>query len=90
MDSVKTMDNVTYAYTPSSSAKMLVSGHCAANPSYAVFTKKSGSKLDLTAYLGGHKVEISGNTVKINGNAVTVTSNGPQKVHKSRGDEIFS
>jgi len=90
MDYVKTMDNVTYSYTPSSSAKMLVSGHCAANPSYAVFTKKSGSKLELTAYLGGHQVTISGNTVRINGNAVTITSNGPQKVHKSRGDDIFS
>ena len=83
------MDNVTYSYSPTT-CKTLISGHCAANPSYAVFTKKSGSKLNLEAYIGGHKIEIAGSTVKINGAAISLTSNGPQKVHKSRGDEIFS
>ena len=67
-----------------------MSGHCAANPSYAVFTKKNGDKLALTAFIGGHKVEIDGSTVKINGAATSIVSNGPQKIHKSRGDEIFS
>ena len=67
-----------------------MSGHCAATPSYAVFTKKSGNKLQLTAFIGGHKIEIDGSSVKINGDATRIASNGPQKVHKSRGDEIFS
>jgi hypothetical protein len=89
IDSIHTMDNITYSYSPTS-CKTLISGHCAANPSYAVFTKKSGSKLNLEAYVGGHKIEIAGSSVKINGNAVSLTTNGPQKVHKSRGDEIFS
>jgi len=90
IDSVTTMDNVTYSYRPSSSCNTLMSGHCAANPSYAVFTKKSGNKLALTAFIGGHKVEIDGSSVKINGAAANIVSNGPQKIHKSRGDEIFS
>jgi len=88
-DSIRTMDNMTYSYS-ASSCKTLISGHCAANPSYAVFTKKSGSKLELTAFVGGHKVEIAGSNVKINGNPVSVTSNGPQTIHKSSGTEIFS
>lgn len=90
IDSVMTMDNVTYSYRPSSSCNTLMSGHCAANPSYAVFTKKSGNKLALTAFIGGHKIEIDGSSVKINGAAANIASNGPQKIHKSRGDEIFS
>lgn len=88
-DSVLTMDNVTYSYSPTS-CKTLISGHCAANPSYAVFTKKSGSALELTAFIGGHKIEIAGGNVKINGAATAITSNGPQKIHKSRGTEIFT
>jgi hypothetical protein len=89
IDSVLTMDNVTYSYSPTS-CKTLISGHCAANPSYAVFTKKSGSELELTAFIGGHKIEIAGGVVKINGATAAVPSNGPQKIHKSRGTEIFS
>jgi len=90
IDSIRTMDNVTYPYTASSSCMTLMSGHCAANPSYAVFTKKVGSKLNMVAFVGGHKIEIAGSSLKINGNAVSVNSNEKQHIHKSRGDEIFS
>ena len=90
IDSVRTMDNVTYPYSASSSCMTLMSGHCAANPSYAVFTKKSGSKMNMIAFVGGHKIEIAGSSVKINGAAVSVNSNQNQHIHKAKGDEIFS
>jgi hypothetical protein len=86
-DSIHTMDNVTYPYQPSG-CWTLMSGHCAENPAYAVFTKKDGSKLALFAHIGGHTIEISGDTAKINGAATPIPSSG-QHIHKHRGDEIF-
>jgi len=89
IDYVRTMDNVTYSYEPQS-YKTLMSGHCAANPAYAVFIAKSGNKLAMTAFVGGHQIEISGGNVKVNGRDYPVTSNGPQKIYKQSGEEIFS
>merc|ERR1712113_158845 len=89
IDYVRTMDNVTYSYQPQS-YKTLMSGHCAANPSYAVFLAKKGSKLAMTAFVGGHKIEIDGGSVKVNGANFDVASNGPQKIYKQSGEEIFS
>merc|ERR1711936_546753 len=74
-DSIHTMDNVTYPYQPSG-CWTLMSGHCAENPAYAVFTKKDGSKLALFAHIGGHTIEISGDTAKINGAATPIPSSG--------------
>ena len=65
-----------------------MSGHCAENPAYAVFTKKDGSKLALFAHIGGHTIEIVGDTAKINGAATPIPASG-QHIHKHRGDEIF-
>ena len=89
IDYVRTMDNVTYSYAPQG-ANTLMSGHCAENPSYAVFVKKNGGKLAMTAFIGGHKIEIAGGNVKVNGNSFAVESNGPQKLYKQGGEEIFS
>merc|ERR1711997_795093 len=89
IDYVRTMDNVTYSYQPQS-YKTLMSGHCAANPSYAVFLAKEGPKLVMTAFVGGHKIEIAGGSVKVNGANFDVASNGPQKIYKQSGEEIFS
>ena len=66
-----------------------MSGHCANNPSYAVFTKKVGGKLAMKAYFGGHEVEISGSTVKIDGASKNIGTNANQHIHKERGEEIF-
>ena len=67
-----------------------MSGHCAENPSYAVFLAKKGGKLAMTAYVGGHQVVIEGDSVKVNGRDFPVAKNGPQKIHKQSGEEIFS
>lgn len=88
-DYVTTMDNVTYSYAPSG-CWTLMSGHCAQNPSYAVFTKKMGQKLEMQAYVGGHKIEIAGPSVKINGQSINLRSNEKQHVHKANREEIFS
>lgn len=81
-------DNMTYPYTPES-CWSLASSHCSAQPSYAVFTKKSGSGLDLEAYIGGHKVEISSaGQIKVDGRDTTVV-NKKEKIHKEGGEEIF-
>ena len=66
-----------------------MSGHCAENPSYAVFTKLMGKNLAMKAYIGGHEIHIKGSTVKIDGVKTDVGSNAPQIVHKERGEEIF-
>ena len=91
-DYVRTMDNVTYSYAPAT-CWTLMSGHCAQNPSYAVFTKQaSGQKLQMKAYVGGHKIEINGPSIKINDaeKSGEIQTNGRQFVHKFNGDEIFS
>jgi len=88
-DYVRTMDNVTYSYKPARQCWTLMSGHCAENPSYAVFTKLMGKNLAMKAYIGGHEIHIKGSTVKIDGVKTDVGSNAPQIVHKERGEEIF-
>lgn len=75
VDSVKTLDNVTYPYT-ADNCWTLMSSHCSKNPTYAVFTKKSdGQKpLELKTYLGGHEVTIDANAndVKVNGQSISL------------------
>ena len=88
-DYVRTMDNVTYSYKPARQCWTLMSGHCAENPSYAVFTKLMGKNLAMKAYIGGHEIHIMGSTVKVDGAKIDVGSNAPQVVHKERGEEIF-
>merc|ERR1711862_260343 len=66
LQTIDTMDNVTYTYSPPS-CWTLMSGHCAKSPSYAVFIKRNGGNLPLAmkAFIGGYEVEIdpSSNTV---------------------------
>ncbi|QQP50307.1 Putative LOC100868636, partial [Caligus rogercresseyi] len=75
--SVMTLDNMTYPYDPTS-CWTLASGHCAPNPSFAIFTKKaSGNMLDAKIYVGGHSVEFQTSgpkkvNVLVNGEAVVV------------------
>merc|ERR1711981_796801 len=78
-DYVRTMDNVTYSYKPARQCWTLMSGHCAENPSYAVFTKLMGKNLAMKAYIGGHEIHIMGSTVKVDGAKIDVGS----KPHKS-------
>lgn len=93
--SVRTTDNATYPYKPSS-CWTLVSGHCAPDPTYAVFTKKNANMpLAMRAYIGGHKLEfepVSAKNIKIKFNDVDV---GPipdksQKIFKEAKTDIFS
>lgn len=92
-ETVRTMDNVTYAYEPSS-CYTLTSASCGPKPTYAVFTKKvSGPKpLAMTAFIGGHKVEMtpagSSINVVVDGNAVNVAE-GESYTHKHDGVELF-
>lgn len=89
---IRTMDNVTYSYTPNS-CWTLASAHCSDTPTYAVFTKKSsGLPLAMRAYFGGHLVEFvpSGPKkidVMINGQKKTL--NNKEYTHTSNGQEIF-
>jgi len=73
---IDTMDNVTYTYNLPS-CWTLMSGHCADNPTYAVFIKKNGGNrpLAMKAYIGGYAIDIdpSSNTVKVNGAGVRVS-----------------
>jgi len=88
---VNTMDNVTYTYNPPS-CWTLMSGHCADQPSYAVFIKKNGgsSPLAMKAYIGGYAIDIdpSSNTVKVNGNGVSVTDKN-EYFKKENAKELF-
>merc|ERR1712018_960626 len=79
--SVQTNDNVTYPYQ-AGSCWTLTSGHCGPNPAYAVFAKKSGNKLAVRAYFGGHSVEVSpSGAVSINGSPKTLKS-GEEQTHR--------
>ena len=92
-ESVRTMDNTTYTYEPSS-CWTLASAHCGPKPVYAVFTKKvGGSGTAMKAYLGGHSVEMtpkgSGDVdIKLNGNPITVTE-GESHTHTVDGTNIM-
>lgn len=88
---IRTNDNVTMSYEPSS-CWTLTSATCGPNPSYAVFSKKSGNKLSSIIYLGGHTVEFSnsgaGTEVKLNGDSKSL-SDQEQIEHTVDGVEIF-
>jgi len=88
---IDTMDNVTYTYSPPS-CWTLMSGHCAKSPSYAVFIKRNGGNLPLAmkAFIGGYEVEIdpSSNTVKVDGAGVNVNDR-TEYFHKRQAKEIF-
>jgi hypothetical protein len=90
-ESVRTNDNVTYSY-PIGNCWTLTSAHCGPNPNYAVFTKKSGSKMAAKAYFGGHLVELTPNgndvSVSINGRAMMLTD-GKEETHTQNNVEIF-
>merc|ERR1712106_162968 len=93
--SVLTMDNSTFSYSPTA-CWTLVSGHCAPNPSYAVFTKKNKQMpLALRAYIGGHKVEfqpVDSQNIKITFNDASVASipNKSEQKFKQGSAELFS
>ena len=89
---VRTLDNVTYSYQPSS-CWTLASSACGPTPAYAVFTKTSSAKpLAARVYVGGHLVEFSPNGggigVSVNGNSVSVQDQGAH-THTENGVEIF-
>ncbi|CAB4069088.1 unnamed protein product [Lepeophtheirus salmonis] len=91
-DSVMTLDNVTYPYTPTS-CWTLASGHCSTHPNFAVFTKKSsGSHIDTKIYVGGHYIEFQSSgpkkiNVMVDGEAVIVGEK--EYVHEKDGTQIF-
>jgi len=76
-ESIWTLDNSTYSYTPTS-CWTLLSGHCSPTPTFAVFVKKSGSTkpLAMRAYFGGHLVEMIPRGAK----KIQVIVNGEPKV----------
>merc|ERR1712168_1772229 len=88
---IDTMDNVTYTYSPPS-CWTLMSGHCANSPSYAVFIKKSGAGLPLAmkAFIGGYEIDIdpSSRTVKVDGAGVNVSDRN-EYFHMRQAKEIF-
>jgi len=88
---IDTMDNVTYTYSPPS-CWTLMSGHCANSPSYAVFVKKNGGSLPLAmkAFIGGYEVDIdpSSKTVRVDDSGVSV-SDSQEYFHMRQGKEIF-
>ena len=69
-----------------------MSGHCADNPSYAVFVKKASGKLPMAmkAFIGGHEIDIvpDKKSVKINGRSVRV-SDRKEYHFKVKAEEIF-
>ena len=91
-ETIRTNDNVTYSYEPSS-CWTLASAHCGPKPAFAVFTKKaSAMPIAMRAYFGGHLVEMTPTganaiDVKVNGNPVTV-SEGESYTHTKDGVEI--
>jgi hypothetical protein len=90
---VRTNDNVTFSYEPSS-CWTLTSATCGPKPAFAVFSKKSGGALPLSTliYVGGHTVEFtpSGTTVgvKVNGANVEIEEEEHHE-HTVDGVEIF-
>jgi len=90
-DTIVTMDNVTLNYDIPS-CYTLMSGHCAANPSYAVFIKKSGGSLPMAmkAYIGGYEIDIDPSTSKVtvDGRRVRVTDTR-EYFQKTSNNEVF-
>ena len=92
-ETIRTSDNVTYAYEPSS-CWTLASAACGPSPVYAVFTKKaSATPLAARVYIGGHLVEFNpqgqGNIqVSINGAAVSIEDQ-KETTHKEGSTEIL-
>jgi len=88
---IDTMDNVTYTYSPPS-CWTLMSGHCANSPSYAVFIKKNGGSqpLAMKAFIGGYEVDIdsSSKTVRVDGSGVSVNDR-QEYFHMRQAKEIF-
>merc|ERR1712079_89023 len=88
LGSVRTNDNVTYAYE-AGSCYTLMSANCGPTPAFAVFAKKEANgKMGVKAYFGGHLVEIDDNTLKING-APKNLRDGKEEVFENEGVEIF-
>merc|ERR1719412_1176795 len=85
---VQTIDNTTLAYQPQS-CYSLISAHCSEKPVYAVFTKASGSGLDMKAYLGGHQIKIiKAGVVTVDGSEWNVVDH-EEKVLMEGDQEIF-
>lgn len=81
MDSVKFKYNLPSCWT-------LISGHCAADPSYAVFAKNSGGKMAVKAFIGGHEINFDSSDVTINGQSARWKGD-KDVVHMSKRNEIF-
>lgn len=92
-ETIRTNDNVTYSYVPSS-CWTLTSASCGPTPVYAVFTKKaSATPLAARVYIGGHLVEFNpkgqGNIeVSINGSPVSI-ENQKEATHKEGSTEVL-
>jgi len=86
---IRSNDNVTYAYEPSS-CWTLTSASCGPTPTFAVFSRKgaSGAKLDVIVMVGGHKVEMSGSQIKVDGSSQSI-ADGEAYTHMREGTEIF-
>jgi len=85
---VQTTDNATLAYQPQS-CYSLISAHCSEKPVYAVFSRASGSGLDMKAYLGGHQITITkAGRVTVDGSEWNVVDH-EEKVLMKGDQEIF-
>ena len=85
---VQTTNNATLAYQPQS-CYSLISAHCSEKPVYAVFSRASGSGLDMKAYLGGHLIEITkAGVVTVDGSAWNVVEH-EEKVLMQGDQQIF-
>jgi hypothetical protein len=85
---VQTIDNNTLSYQPES-CYSIISAHCSEKPVYAVFSKASGSGLDMKAYLGGHHITITkAGVVTVDGSEWNVVDH-EEKVLMEGDQEIF-
>ncbi len=85
---IRSNDNVTIPYE-ASSCWTLYSAKCSPTPSFAVFGRKgSGSQMETTIFIGGHKVEMSGMSVKVAGSPQNI-ADGEAYTHMKDGTEIF-
>jgi len=85
--SVATMDAFSFKYALPK-CWTLVSGHCSASPSYAVFARQTGGKMSVKVYIGGHSVEFDGSSIKVNGSPVSIPGDR-DFLHKQGREEIF-
>jgi len=88
---VFTLDKVRYDYNLPK-CWSLMSGHCAADPSYAVFVKKGsgGLPMAMKAFIGGYVIDIdpARRLVKVDNRRVSVNSK-KEYFHKVQAKEIF-